>query len=218
MTDTQTTGSTETMSALDRLVAKAEIYDVIMRYCRGVDRSDPELVKSVYHEDGYDDHGAMFQGPGWEFSKFFAPREDGEPSASRAVHFIGNHYVEFQSADVAFSEASFVTYSHAPTDEHNASLFTFCGRYIDRFERRSGEWKVAHRICLHEWNRVEQFPSDPPHSVRDFAAAFVQAAGAPDDATYHWEWLDKPGARPGANPTNPPVFPGRGTGPLIARE
>ena len=217
MTDMQTKPGVETMSALDKLVAKAEMYDVIMRYCRGVDRSDPELVKSVYHEDGYDDHGAMFQGPGWEFSKFFAGPDDGTPKGPGAMHFIGNHYVEFQSPDVAFSEAYYITLGHSPIDAHNASLFTFCGRYIDRFERRNGEWKVAHRICLHEWNRTEQFPTDPTHAVRDFAAAFLQGAGAPDDVTYHWDWLDKPGTRPGANPTDPPVFPGRGE-PIVPRK
>ena len=32
---------------------------------------------------------------------------------------------------------------------------TFGGRYVDRFERRSGDWKIAHRIVVHEWDKVE---------------------------------------------------------------
>jgi len=204
---TQVQERSTAMSALDRIVAKAEIYDVLMRYCRGVDRSDPELVKSVYHEDGYDDHGAMFQGPGWEFAKFFAPQDP--PRGPGAVHFIGNHYVEFEGPDVAFSEASYLTLSHSPETAESARIFTFVGRYVDRFERRNGEWRVAHRICLHEWNRVEVVPTSEPHTVASFANQFVQGESGPGDVIYHKEWLRTPGVRPGANPTEPPVFPGR---------
>ena len=34
-------------------------------------------------------------------------------------------------------------------------LETFGGRYVDRFERRDGEWKIAHRTVVHEWDKVE---------------------------------------------------------------
>jgi hypothetical protein len=26
------------------------------------------------------------------------------------------------------------------------------GRYLDRFERRNGEWKIAHRQACYDWN------------------------------------------------------------------
>jgi hypothetical protein len=35
------------------------IEQVLMRYARGVDRGDKELLKSVYHEGGTDDHGSF---------------------------------------------------------------------------------------------------------------------------------------------------------------
>ena len=207
MAENQLKPDIEGMSALDKLVAKAEIYDVIMRYCRGVDRSDPELVKSVYHEDGYDDHGAMFQGPGWEFAKFFSAEDP--PRGAGAVHFIGNHYVEFYRPDLAFSEAYYLTLSHTPVDDDTAGLFTFAGRYVDRFECRNGEWRVAYRICLHEWNNVQRFPTAPPNSVADFASQFVNGQSGPDDVVYHKEWLMQTGVRPGAKPSDPPIFTGK---------
>ena len=43
--------------ALQRLIDKDEIRDVMARYCRGVDRADWDLVRSTYHTDAYDDHG-----------------------------------------------------------------------------------------------------------------------------------------------------------------
>jgi hypothetical protein len=105
------TENTGEPSAVEKLIAKSEMYDVLMRYCRGVDRDDPELVASVYWEDGYDDHGAMFQGPGWEFAKFFAG-VPGRKKSAGAMHVIGNHYVEFEGPDLAFSEAYYITLGH----------------------------------------------------------------------------------------------------------
>jgi hypothetical protein len=213
MTNTQPNQNTEAPSAIEKLIAKAEMYDVLMRYCQGVDRSDPDLVASVYWEDGYDDHGTMFQGPGWEFAKFFegAP---GKVKPPGAMHVIGNHYVEFEGPDLAFSEAYYITMNHSLVDEKTEQLFTFWGRYLDRFERRNGEWRTAHRICLHEWNRTERYEAQPDYPGV-FAAPFVQGSGKPDDILYNRQWLMEKGSRPGANPTDPPVYPGReGRGPL----
>ena len=44
---------------LETLIAKQEITDVVYRYARGIDRLDFELVRSCYHPDAYDDHGAF---------------------------------------------------------------------------------------------------------------------------------------------------------------
>ena len=197
------------LTTVEKLVAKAEMYDVLMRYCQGVDRSDPNLVASVYWEDGYDDHGAMFQGPGWEFAHFFAGTPDQKKPAG-AMHVIGNHFVEFEGPDVAFSEASYLTLGHSLIDEKTASLFTFCGRYLDRFERRNGEWRTAHRICLHEWNRTEEFEPQPDYPGA-FAKQFLQGTGKGDDVLYNRQWLMEKGSRPGALPhdeANPRLFPG----------
>jgi hypothetical protein len=29
----------------------------------------------------------------------------------------------------------------------------FAGRYVDRFERREGEWRIARRTVVHDWSR-----------------------------------------------------------------
>ena len=58
---TATTPRTETdrEAAIDELLAKQEIRDALMRYSRGIDLLDPDLVKSAYHPDAYDDHGTF---------------------------------------------------------------------------------------------------------------------------------------------------------------
>jgi hypothetical protein len=32
---------------------------------------------------------------------------------------------------------------------------TFGGRYVDRFERQEGVWKIAHRQVILEWSRLD---------------------------------------------------------------
>jgi hypothetical protein len=38
------------------LAAEREIRAALARYCRGIDRMEAELVRSVYHPDAHDDH------------------------------------------------------------------------------------------------------------------------------------------------------------------
>ena len=43
---------------LQQLLDEAEIRRVHIRYCRGIDRMDWDLVRSCYHPDAIDRHGA----------------------------------------------------------------------------------------------------------------------------------------------------------------
>ena len=49
-------------SAVARAAAAEAIRQAALRYCRGVDRLDAELMRSAYHDDATDDHG-VFVGP-----------------------------------------------------------------------------------------------------------------------------------------------------------
>ena len=53
----------KTERALRVLLDKQEIHEVLMRYCRGIDRCDAELLHSVYHPDATDDHGLFKAAP-----------------------------------------------------------------------------------------------------------------------------------------------------------
>ena len=53
---------------LEELSAYIEIKQVLYMYCRGVDRGDAELIRSVYHPDAIDEHGPFWQGAGMDFA------------------------------------------------------------------------------------------------------------------------------------------------------
>jgi len=136
-----------------------QIRDVLARYCRGVDRCDAELLRSVYHPGAVDDHG-IFKGSAEEFVDVVLPGLLDTWAAT--MHVLGQSVIDVrgESADV---ETYFVAYHRRGADDETW-LDTFGGRYVDRFEQRDGAWKIAHRVVVHEWSKVEQvemtFPTD----------------------------------------------------------
>ena len=135
---------------LQALLDKQEIHEVLMRYCRGVDRCDLEAINSVYHPDAVDEHGA-FTLRGDECGETWIRLMPTICEAS--MHSICNELIEVDG-DVAFSESYFLNY--LIIDREGVEMTrAFGGRYVDRFERRHGVWRIAHRVVVHEWDRVD---------------------------------------------------------------
>ena len=71
---------------LRKLVDEAEIRQVHIRYCRGIDRMDWALVRSCYHPDAIDRHGAYEGG----VEGFIEWAEKLLPDFESTMHFTGN--------------------------------------------------------------------------------------------------------------------------------
>jgi len=127
---------------------KMQIAEVVLRYCRGVDRLDFALVRSCYH-DGAVDHHTGFSG---DVDKYVAWIEEGLSRFAGTMHLVGNQLVEVDG-DRARSE----TYGNAhhwgePPDDP-ARNFVSGFRYVDDMERRDGEWRISERWAVREWTR-----------------------------------------------------------------
>src|SRR5688500_6117026 len=44
---------------IQQVIDRHEIADCVVRYCRGIDRHDAQLVGSAFHTDAVEDHGAF---------------------------------------------------------------------------------------------------------------------------------------------------------------
>ena len=144
---------------LARLLAERMIRRRLLEYCRGIDRCDAALVASVYHPDGTDDHGA-FRGLGVDFAR--RATDTLRDHAEATLHVLGDPLIDFLSDDCATVE-TYVHAEHRCRDEAGPYLEMFGGRYVDRFERRDGEWRIAHRLCIREWDRRTPIePAFPP--------------------------------------------------------
>jgi hypothetical protein len=128
-----------------RLEARAEIFDCMLRYSRGIDRRDRPLLRSAYHDDAVDDH-IGFVGPVEDFIDWaFAYHS----TQKRYQHYLLNHTAEV-NGDEAHAETY---YLFVATDREPANHMTLSGgRYVDRLERREGRWAIVDRVCVVEWN------------------------------------------------------------------
>ncbi len=130
---------------LQELLDKQALNDLLVRYCRGVDRLDEELILSCYHPDAYDDHGTFKGSP----PELVAWLKRTGPAVSFMEHKLSNIYLEIRG-DVAFGE------SYSAMHLQKGDLFAQgYGRFIDRFERRDGDWRIARRRVTLEWASPE---------------------------------------------------------------
>ena len=81
---------------LEQLIDLENIKNVARRYCRGVDRLDPDEMKSAYWPDATDDHG-VFVGNAWEFVDHCMVSHLRWKSTS---HCIFNHVIELDDNGV----------------------------------------------------------------------------------------------------------------------
>lgn len=132
---------------LDILWSKDQIRDLAMRYCKGCDRADFDLLRSLYHPGAIDEHGFNASGSVEEFL-------DAIPAMQAPIevlqHNITNHIITVDG-DEAEGEVYILAYHRFPTDEGLIVLITG-GRYLDRYSRRDGVWKIAHRLCVADWS------------------------------------------------------------------
>ncbi|MGX7727519.1 nuclear transport factor 2 family protein [Rhodococcus sp. 5G237] len=121
------------------------IRNVLALYCRAVDRGDRELLLSLYHPDAIDDHGS-FVGTVVEFAEFAMQKM--EETFDSVSHVLGSTQIELEG-DVAMTE-TYYTGMHVlkAGPGQPRRLMTSVGRYIDRFERRDGDWRIARRVVV----------------------------------------------------------------------
>jgi hypothetical protein len=130
---------------LDHVVSRMEILDCIHRIARGVDRLDEDVFRSGYHDDAVLDFGAMI-GNSSKFIDFFFELHRTMHKAT--AHTICNHVCDIDG-DVAHAETYFI---FASENASGVPTTLAGGRYIDKFERRSGRWAIALRKCVTTWN------------------------------------------------------------------
>jgi len=138
----------ETSSKLESMMSKFEIQEVLMRYGRGVDRADENLLKSCYHADAIEEHGSTYQGPAHAYIEGAVERIR---KMGTMAHYICNIHIELDG-ETAWVEAYVLTFARFPNNGESYDTLTG-GRICDRFEQRDDEWKIAHRKMTFDWNR-----------------------------------------------------------------
>ena len=153
-------------SELRNLLDDRAIRDVLSRYCRGLDRMDKAMARSVWWEDGTADYDGIFEGTGHGFVDWVWEAHE---AMDRHSHQITNVLIELDGERAA-SEAYVTVVLWTRADEDGQQLeIVGRGRYLDRWERRDGAWAIAHRVHLLDMHSVFPLTSGDvsPSATRD---------------------------------------------------
>lgn len=162
---------------LQSLADKQEITDILLLYCRAIDRRDFDLLRRLYWPDAIDDH-AVLRGTVEDFIAYSIPFLEGVVTA----HMVSNVLIDMTGPDSAFSESYFSALHDLPGERGARLERTVGGRYLDGFERRRGEWRIASRTVAIDWYR-----ETPATSVWDsgrYAGLANRGGPMPGDPLY----------------------------------
>jgi hypothetical protein len=136
-------------SFLDEAEARTRIQDTLLRFCRGVDRKDWDMLLSAFHEDASDDHGWVSGSPSRDLVPALRERHR---DVEHSSHMITNVSCDFLSANNARVESyGLVSQRSAPDDSGKVRRMQATVRYVDHLERRGrGEdWLIATRVLVY---------------------------------------------------------------------
>lgn len=160
---------------LDALLDRQDIYDCLTRMQRGTDRFDKPLFLSAFHADAIIAAGP-FVGTADELYDWSAKLQGMMHKGT--LHSLLNHHCELDG-DTAHTETYYLYIATNPDDTNLLAA----GRYIDRFDRRDGVWKVAARNTVIEWSIVQPALDNPLTAVPGINANGIVARGR-DDISY----------------------------------
>jgi hypothetical protein len=136
----------ERLARLEHLADRQDILDCLTRFSRGLDRFDREVFLSAFHPDAVIAAGVYVGGPETLYQWASALHEQGQA----ATH----HNLLNLTCEMAGNTAHTETYYLFVGRNRDETNWIAGGRYIDRLERRDGEWRIALRTTVIEWSGV----------------------------------------------------------------
>lgn len=136
---------------LEELLDRQAITQLIHAYCAAADRRDYARLRSLYHPDATDDHGAFFQGLAMKFI-------DSLPDIQAPMRILHHNITTVNLAlegDYAEGEVYVLAFHQVESEPEPIDLL-IGGRYLDRYTKRNGEWKFSERAVLADWATLNE--------------------------------------------------------------
>ncbi len=133
---------------LEQAADKLEIMDLSATYMRGLDRLDGETQATVFWPDAYLDYG-IYEGGAHSFVEYC---QTALATHKANQHMLGQIQIELDG-DEAWGEVYYQAYHRLDNDDGEPRDLYIAGRYIDRYERRDGLWRISYRAELVDWVR-----------------------------------------------------------------
>jgi len=156
-----------------------EIRKAIYGYARGFDRVDESLLNQIYHDDAFDNHGNWHGDRDQTLKILLEKGRSGR--VQNAMHHLGNMLIDLKG-DVAHVETYFVSYAKY-AEGGKTYTRSRAGRYLDRFEKRDGRWRVKNRQVVDDWSRIDEVVAFCPDAGKNEAPSRRDSS----DASYRLE-------------------------------
>lgn len=165
----------EKLARLEELLDKQDILECLTRFSRGMDRFDREVYLSAFWADGTMAAGPFVGSPAecWDWA---IPMHE---AGQNATH----HALLNVTYDIQGDEAHTETYYLFAARNRDDSNWIAGGRYVDRLEKRDGEWRIALRTNAIEWSGILPTMDIPFADVPDIGDNGPATRG-PEDISY----------------------------------
>jgi ketosteroid isomerase-like protein len=138
-----------TDAAINDLLDREAIRDVIRRYAHAVDRRDLDAVAACFMPDAAY-RGSLGEGT---IDIALAALRQRVTRYARTMHFIGNQLIDLHG-DTASSETYAIAYHQIDSDGERRNVAVGV-RYLDEFVRHQGTWRIQRRAVELEWQRQD---------------------------------------------------------------
>lgn len=174
-----------------RIEDREAIREIIALYAHAIDRRRWDMMRNLFYAD------AVFG---------FGPIEGdwhGFVEQARAVidpclatqHQLGQTIIAFADADTAHCETYMTAMHTVPAGYPTTDVFpdkgktysaVIAGRYVDRFERREGLWRIASRKGLYDWREFRELEGIDLSGMPEGAAGFHDDRDPSTPAVARW--------------------------------
>jgi hypothetical protein len=138
------------MQAVDELIAKSAIAELIYTYPRGLDRLDPDILLSIAHPGATMEFSSLFKGTWVEYVDWLM-------KAHHAMifnnHRISNILIKV-AGDKAASETTSTATLIAKRQDGKYEDRLVYSRYLDRWRYDGKRWGLTQRLTLRDFRRV----------------------------------------------------------------
>ena len=171
-----TTGTQDIAHDLDRALSRQALHELMTAYCRGADRGDAPLLASVFHPDAR----VVASGKDGTATDFVASTVATLRGMQRSFHALSNEWFSIDG-DTAVGECYVIAVLTTPGGDAAQDML-IGGRYIDRFERRAGTWKIAEHVFMQDWNITQ--PTTARFNDEFYGSLKLRGGFAPEDPIY----------------------------------
>ena len=159
------------LATLEAQAARFAIIEQMWRYSRGVDRHDNAIMEAVFWPDCEISYTNLFKGNREEFLAWANPHH--EESYINHQHHTTMHLVEVDG-NTAHAEHYCIVF----LQRHDGTVLLSSGRYLQQWEQRNGEWRIAVREFVPEIGipSIEGSPGRKEWSPSSLKEAYEQAS------------------------------------------